>query len=168
MLSFLGILRKMIVRFTAHDVICKAATHPARIEHLIKQRTDLRKTSMALLFALMGLYISDNRMIAAGWTGALVLLTYNICSMYDYMDNEAFKAHIDAMGPAFFTVVSITPAVAVTALLSAELIIRSESPVLGVLQVIFALLPGLLPAIGEALSQFWQTTADITSASSPA
>ena len=46
---FVGILRKMILRFTAYDAVRKAETHPSHVEHLIKQLTDLRKTSLAMV-----------------------------------------------------------------------------------------------------------------------
>jgi len=154
----LKILAKSILRTTAYDAVCKAATQPSQVDHLVKQLSDLRKTSLVLLFALIGLYVNDGRLMAASWTGALILLTHNISSLYDSIDSETFKAHVDAMGPAVFTIVSTTPGFAVTAMLSAELIIRSASPVVGVLQVVLALLPGLLPTIGEALSIFWQST----------
>ena len=56
----------------------------------------------------------------------------------------------------FSPLVNTFPVFAVAVLLSAELIIKSESPAIGALQVILAFLPALLLTVGEVLSRFWQ------------
>jgi hypothetical protein len=49
MLSFDWSLYRIILRITAYDAVCKATTQPSHIEPLVKQLTDLRKTSLAMV-----------------------------------------------------------------------------------------------------------------------
>jgi len=55
------------------------------------------------------------------------------------------------VGPAIFTLINTLPGIAVTTLLCGEMILASESPASGALQVLLALSPGLLQVLGETL-----------------
>jgi hypothetical protein len=61
------------------------------------------------------------------------------------------KAHVNAVGPAIFTIIHTFPGFAVTILLCKEMIVTSESFAMGALQVVLAFLPGLLQVLWEAL-----------------
>jgi len=49
MLRSLHLVLQLIASVTAHDAVCKATTQPAHIKPLVKQLTDLRKTSLAIV-----------------------------------------------------------------------------------------------------------------------
>jgi len=110
----------------------------------VKQLTDLRKTSLAILFAVLGLCVHADRLADVGWIITLILLTVNICSMYDGMDDETFQARVHAVGPAIFTLINSLPGLAAVTLLCREMNLASELPTAGALQTLLALSPGLL------------------------
>ena len=61
------------------------------------------------------------------------------------------KARVGAVGPAIFTLINTLPGIAVTTLLCGEMILASESPASGALQVLLALSPGLFQVFVETL-----------------
>jgi len=58
--------------------------------------------------------------------------------MYDGIDDETFQARVDAVGPAVFTLINSLPGIAAAILLCREIVLASESPVSGALQIILA------------------------------
>ena len=129
---------------------------------------------------LFSLSIQAGRMVEAGWVMALILLTSNICLMYDYcmdestfqvspyllhrfdsVDQVLFKIRVDAVGPIIFTLINMLPRFAVMGLLCREMIITSECPASGVFQAILAFSPGLLQMAGE-VSLICREPTDIT------
>jgi hypothetical protein len=107
-------------------------------------------------------------MVAAGYAVAFILLTSNISSMYNGIDNDVFavtlspylytschltiiQAHVEAIGPATFTLINSLPIITVQGLLCFEIVNTSGSAVLGLSLVVLVLSPGLLQIAGNAL-----------------
>jgi hypothetical protein len=111
-------------------------------------------------------------MVAARYTVAFILLTSNISAIYDGIDNDAFsvsfsfdgvshhllnpitQAHVEAIGPAAFTLINSLPVFIVQGLLCFEMIHISGSVVIGLLLVILILSPGLLQIVGNVISLY--------------
>ena len=59
---------RLVLSVTAHDLVCKATTHPDHIEPLLKQMADVRKTSLAMV---SGYTLMSRQMLTAVYWAAL-------------------------------------------------------------------------------------------------
>jgi len=155
------VILRLALSVTSYAAVLKASAEASHIKPLVKQLTDLRKMALSIEYlALLAIYIHTGRMVAAGYTVAFILLTSNISAIYDGIDNDVFSAHVEAIGPAAFTLINSLPVFIVQGLLCLEVVKISGSAVVGSFLMILVLSPGLLHISGNAISVYQSSYLD--------
>ncbi|KAJ3501578.1 hypothetical protein NLJ89_g9274 [Agrocybe chaxingu] len=136
-------LYKCFVSVTLYDAVCQAVERPTiGIPSLIKKLSYLYRRDLEVLVPMVLWNIYSQRIASATWGISLIFIIRQ--NFLEEVDEDILIERIDALGPVAFALSCFLPTLATRVYYCTQIMAASLSPAVGVLQILFVLLPGVL------------------------
>ncbi|KAJ7591819.1 hypothetical protein C8J56DRAFT_931793 [Mycena floridula] len=151
----------LIKSFTLYNALLNAVQNDVKINSLVKHLAKSHQASLTILCGLFAsvfllfcfhplsrlvtrFYVQTQQMSYLSWVIAAILLTISLSCMYDNVEVETFRMHVQAVGIFGFIIINSLPSLTISAFLFRELFTISTSIACTILQTGIVFTPFLI------------------------